>query len=57
MDRIGSVTQIGSLCGVTEGAVRGWRRRGSLNGVPAEAADKFAKAAKEPLDRFLNEEG
>lgn len=57
MDRIGSPTTIGHLCDVTEGAVRGWRRRGSLDGVPAESADKFAKAAKEPLDHFLVDEG
>lgn len=55
-DRIGTPTQVGALCGVSEGAVRYWRRRGNLNGVPVETVLRLcAHTGNDPGDFVIDD--
>ena len=36
--KLGTPTQAAYQCGVSEGTIRYWRRRGHLNGIPVETA-------------------
>jgi hypothetical protein len=55
--RLGGNRKVGALCDVNEWAVKLWLKSGNLNKVQARNAERFAKAAGEPLQNFLVEEG
>jgi hypothetical protein len=50
------LTEAAYRCGVSEGAVRHWRRRGHLNGVPVETVLKLSRATGIPLEQFVIDE-
>lgn len=51
--KLGTPTQAAYHCGVSEGTIRYWKRRGHLNGVPVETALKLSRASGFPLEDFV----
>ncbi len=54
--KLGTPTQAAYRCGVSEGTIRYWRRRGHLNGVPVETALRVSRASGIPIEDFVVEE-
>lgn len=54
--KLGTPTQAAYRCGVSEGAIRYWKRRGHLNGVAVETALKLSRASGIPIEDFILDE-
>jgi transposase len=54
--KLGSPTQAAYRCGVSEGTIRYWKRRGHLNGVPVETVLRLSRASGVSLEDFVIEE-
>ncbi len=50
-------TQAAYHCGVSEGTIRYWKRRGHLNGVPVETALRLSRASGIAIEEFVVDEG
>jgi hypothetical protein len=51
--KLGTPTQAAYRCGVSEGTIRYWRRRGHLNGVPVETVLRLSRASGVPIEDFV----
>jgi hypothetical protein len=56
LSKFSNSTEAAYRCGVSEGAVRHWKRRGHLNGVPVETVLKLSRATGIPLEEFVIDE-
>jgi hypothetical protein len=51
--KLGTPTQAAYRCGVSEGTIRYWKRRGHLNGVPVETVLKLSRASGISIENFV----
>jgi hypothetical protein len=53
LSKFNNLTEAGYRCGVSEGAIRHWKRRGHVNGVPVETVLRLSRATGIPVEDFV----